>query len=227
MGDQVHLEDVISTEQDVHATPSRGLFRWDPRLKLVLLIGAVVLNVWVALPGLSAIVLACGLGLLLWSRPRSRQLGIYLLAPLWPTAIVVGGFAIGFGQTLLATIGSVQLYREGLLLGMAAALRVYCDITWLALIFLTTPFGRVLGALRWFRVPPILVDTLAMMYRYSFLLYAEFHRMRIASQSRGGRAGRWREIKSLARIAAQLFMRAFDRSERIYWAMFARGGERI
>lgn len=41
---------------------------------------------------------------------------------------------------------------------MVAALRVYCDITWLALTFVIEPFSRIIHALKLFRVPTILVE---------------------------------------------------------------------
>ena len=64
-----------------------------------------------------------------------------------------------------------------------------------------------------------------MMYRYAFLLHEEFVRMRTAGQSRGGWCGYARMVRTIGRITAQIFIRAFDRSERISCAMFARGGQ--
>jgi len=222
---QLHLGDIIAGELRLDCTPRQGVACWDPRIKLALLVIAIALNIWLAIPWLSGSVLIIGLGLLLWSRPSGRQVSLFLIAPLWATFIMVVGFSLGFGHILLFAWGQFTFTRDGLLLGGYAALRGYCDIIWLALTFVTTPFPRVLTALRWYRVPAILVDTLAMMYRYSFELYYEFARMRLAAQSRGGRGDYQRDMHSLARIAAQIFLRAYDRSERIYWAMFARGGD--
>ncbi len=221
----LHLEDVLITERQFEQVPARGAYRWDARVKLALLVLAVVLNIWLAIPWLSGAVLLIGILLLLWSRPPFRRLRLFLLAPLWASCIALLGFALGFGTTPLATWGHLVLYREGLQQGGLVAVRAYCDMVWLALTFVTTPFPRVLATLRWYRLPEIVIDTLAMMYRYSFLLYDEFLRMRLAAQSRGGRSTARREAQVVGRIAAQIFMRAYDRSERIYWAMFARGGE--
>lgn len=224
MAGHLQLAHIIAGERRMESA-NRGLYHWDARLKLLLLLLAMALNIWLARPLLSAGVLGIGMALLLWSRPPGRQVLYFLLAPLWATLLVVCGYALAFGSTPFAHVAGLTLYREGLLQGGYVFLRAFCDITWLALTFLTTPFGQVLQAMRWYRVPEILVDTLAMMYRYAFLLFAEFGRMRAAAQSRGGRSSRWREMQSLGRICAQIFMRAFDRSERIYWATFARGGE--
>jgi cobalt/nickel transport system permease protein len=88
----------------------------------------------------------------------------------------------------------------------------------------TTSFTEILQVMRRARVPWLLVTTMALMHRYLFVLADESHRMRRARVSRtfavGGHARQWR---SLATIAAQLFVRASERAERVYAAMCARG----
>jgi len=226
MGGRLNLDDVIESEQLLEADNKRGVFPWDPRLKLALLVGVIVLNIGLAVNWLSALLLVVGLLLVLWTRPPLGRTLIFFLGPLFATMLAVVGFSVGFGITPVVQFGKITVYKEGIIQGGGVALRVYCDMSWLALTFITTPFYRVLEAFRWYKVPDILVDTLAMMYRYSFLLYDEFTRMRTASYSRGGKAGRINTLKTAGRISAQIFMRAFDRSERIHLAMLARGGER-
>ena len=225
MTGHLHLGNVLTRERAVAEHRRRGAFLWQPRLKLMLVIAAAAVNVGFAVSAVSGALLAMGVVILAWSRPPWRSTAVFLLIPLWPTLVALAGFALGFGVTPVATLGRLTLYREGLLLGAAVALRIWCDIVWLAALVLTTPFPELLQALRWLRVPAILVDTLAMIYRYAFLLHEEFVRMRTAGQSRGGRAGYGRTLRTIGRITAQIFMRAFDRSERISCAMCARGGE--
>lgn len=226
MGGHRHFEHVLHDECVLTDSRPRGLFGWDARVKLALVAAAIILNTWVAIPRLSALTLAVGIVLLAWSRPPARPVLTFLLVPLWPVLLVLGGFSLAFGATPIYHLGSLTFYHEGLLRGGEVALRAYCDVTWLMTCVLTTPVAAIFRAMRWYRVPEVLVDTLAMMYRYSFLLYAEFRRMRLAARSRGGQGAYRTEMKTLSRIAAQIFMRAFDRSERIYLAMVARGGER-
>lgn len=222
----LHMSQVLSREREALSGPGgRGAFRWDPRFKLVLTFAVAAANVGIARPTVSAALLAAGALVLAVSRPPRRTLGLFLLIPLWPTLMALGGFAVAYGSTPAAALGRLTVYREGLLLGGGLALRVWCDIVWLAALVLTTPFPSLLQALRWLRVPAILVDTLALMYRYAFLLHEEFVRMRVSSQSRGGWCRYGRSIRTLGRIAAQIFIRTFDRSERVAEAMLARGGE--
>lgn len=213
---------------DVDRTPPtqrHGAFRWDARIKIVLLLAVLLLNSSLAQTPVSAILALIGTIFLLWSRPSFRRIRGYLLAPCWATGLLVMGYAMGFGLTPVAHVGSLILYREGLLHGGALAVRVACAVSWLTLTFATTPFTRVLTALHWLRIPAILLETLALMYRYAFAMGEEFARMRRAARARGGCRTRREEMRAIGRICAQIFLRAFDRSERIYGAMLARGGD--
>lgn len=87
----------------------------------------------------------------------------------------------------------------------------------------TTPFPQLLGVLRWLRVPALLITTLALMYRYLFVLADEAQRMQRARQSRSFSKRRWPGWHVLATVVSQLFVRATARAERIYAAMLARG----
>jgi cobalt/nickel transport system permease protein len=87
----------------------------------------------------------------------------------------------------------------------------------------TTPFPELLAVLRWLRVPHLLVTTLALMYRYLFVLSCEAQRMQRARQSRTFSRRRWPGWRTLATVISQLFVRATSRAERIYAAMQARG----
>jgi cobalt/nickel transport system permease protein len=87
----------------------------------------------------------------------------------------------------------------------------------------TTRFADILKVLLDLRIPPLLITTLALMYRYLFLLQDEMHTLNRARRSRT-----FSENKSLiwqvnANLLAQLFIRATERAERIYGAMKARG----
>lgn len=87
----------------------------------------------------------------------------------------------------------------------------------------TTTFSELLDVALRARVPGPLVTTLALTYRYLFLLRDEMGRLNRARAARrfsGGRRAAWR---SGAAVAAILFVRASERAERVYDAMRARG----
>lgn len=93
----------------------------------------------------------------------------------------------------------------------------------LLLLAATTRFTDLLAALRRARVPPLLVTTLALLHRYLFVLAEEGARLRRARRSRTFAPGRARAWRGAAGVAAQLFVRASERAERIWAAMCARG----
>ncbi|MCX6909024.1 MAG: hypothetical protein NTY01_13420, partial [Verrucomicrobia bacterium] len=87
----------------------------------------------------------------------------------------------------------------------------------------TTSFADILRVLQRLRVPSLLVTTMALMYRYLFVLADEVGRMGRARASRTFAAQRSAAWWSQADIIGQLFIRSTERAERIYAAMCARG----
>jgi cobalt/nickel transport system permease protein len=87
----------------------------------------------------------------------------------------------------------------------------------------TTPFADILAVLKRVRVPAILVTTLALLYRYLFVLIDEAERMQRARECRSFDAKPTNAWRNLAAVAGQLFARSSERAERIYAAMCARG----
>jgi cobalt/nickel transport system permease protein len=87
----------------------------------------------------------------------------------------------------------------------------------------TTPFSSMLRVLRGVRVPPLFITTLALMYRYLFVLVDEAERMQRARASRTFLRRRRDVWKTLGTVIGQLFVRSTERAERIYAAMCARG----
>ena len=125
-----------------------GWHHWDARLKLFLLVVAIGLNVVVANAWLSAGLLAVSLVFIVRSKIPFRLFAIFFLAPAWATLLVFVGFSVGFGVQPMLSIGPVTFYREGVALGVSAALRVASEMSWIAALMLTTPFPRLLEALQ-------------------------------------------------------------------------------
>jgi cobalt/nickel transport system permease protein len=223
MSGSFSLVDFLAAEAALYGGQRRGLGRWDARLKLLLCTLAILANVLFVSRGLSV-----GLWVLAWtglavSRVPWRQAALFIFAPLWATVMVILAFSLGFGGSAVAHWGPFTLYKEGMEQGLAAGLRVLAEMSWVAALMLTTPFGEIMAALRWFKLPATLVDLLAAMYRYVFLLYDEYLSMRAAARARGGYNGYWRGLRTLGQILAQIFLRALERAERIDQAMRVRG----
>jgi len=87
----------------------------------------------------------------------------------------------------------------------------------------TTPFSALLGIMRACRIPALLITTLALLYRYLFVLAEEAERMTRARASRTFVPRHRRNWRTSASVASQLFIRATERAQRVYSAMCSRG----
>lgn len=203
------------------------------------------------LPAMAKLVGAVGLvvAVSLWP----RHWGWYLLIPtgLLLLVTVLGRVSMRFLcwrlltlEPLVLGVAVLALFQpvgEGVGGGgwrLAGFLMARCTLCLVTMILLSnvTPFSELLLVFRRLRVPALLVTTLALMYRYLFVLVDEAQRMKRARQSRSFAAtparragpavrlrhslGSWR---TLATVVSQLFVRASERAERIYAAMCARG----
>lgn len=105
----------------------------------------------------------------------------------------------------------------------ALVLRSTLCLATMLLLANTAPFSDLLIVLRRLHVPAILITTLALMYRYLFVLVEESGRMRRARASRTFVKTRGRAWRMIGSILGQLFVRTGDRADRIYAAMCSRG----
>jgi cobalt/nickel transport system permease protein len=87
----------------------------------------------------------------------------------------------------------------------------------------TTEPRDLLVGLERLRVPSQLVQIIGFMIRYLDVVTDEMRRMRIARESRGFRGGPLRSWPVLARTAGALFVRSYERGERVHLAMVSRG----
>jgi cobalt/nickel transport system permease protein len=92
-----------------------------------------------------------------------------------------------------------------------------------ALLLATTGFHRLLGALQLLRAPSLFVSLLCFMYRYLFVLWEETQRMARARDSRAPRQRSSQRLLTVGHMAGSLFLRSYERAERVAHAMVARG----
>lgn len=118
---------------------------------------------------------------------------------------------------------------EGLRQFTTIALKSWVSVQVALLLSFTTPFHELVDALRELRLPRIMVAIIGFMYRYLDVLADEATRMSRARAARsaarsgaGGGSLRWRATVT-GRMVGSLFLRSYERSERIYAAMQARG----
>jgi cobalt/nickel transport system permease protein len=133
----------------------------------------------------------------------------------------------------LATIDlgplTLTISGQGLTEFATIALKSWISVQAALLLAFTTPFHDLIDALRELRLPRVMVSIIGFMYRYLAVMGDEAERMARARSARsadptgrGGGTVRWRASVT-GRMVGSLFLRSYERSERIYSAMQARG----
>jgi cobalt/nickel transport system permease protein len=201
---------------DRHSAGQGPLHRLDARLKLIAAMAFVLVAVttpvgaWTAL-GAQGLLLAFIIGLA-GIPPRElawRWLGFLVLVGF--LAVVVAPAHPARARYGLGVVASTILIKNSLAL-----------LTMLVLAGVT-PFHKLLAGLRKLGVPRLLVATLQFMDRYRYVLLDELDRMATARRARTFTRGRDLPWSLLTGLIGMLFLRTFERAERVHGAMVARG----
>jgi cobalt/nickel transport system permease protein len=119
----------------------------------------------------------------------------------------------------------IAITDQGALLFASILVKSWLSVLVSGLLVATTPFPELLAALRALGVPAVLAAIISFMYRYLFVLVDEAMRLQTARDARSAGAGGtlfWR-AQVLGGMIGSLFIRSYERSERIYAAMLSRG----
>jgi cobalt/nickel transport system permease protein len=212
-----------------------AIHRLDPRVKVIVTVLFILSNVlmpdgaWLAF-GLSWLVLV-------WFAVLARLnikfiITRSLVALPFAMAAITAVFSIPGNTAFEFDLGSWHLVATdtGLIRFASIVIRSWISIQMAIILTASTPFPDLIHALRHLRVPDLLVAVISFMYRYLFVLSDEVMRLLRAREARsaqrintrGSGSIRWR-AKVAGNMAGQLFIRSYERSERVYNAMLARG----
>jgi cobalt/nickel transport system permease protein len=120
-------------------------------------------------------------------------------------------------------IWKVSLSYHGLQVLGTILVKAWLSILSLILLASTTKITDLLRGLEQLRLPRVMVMILSFMYRYIFILVDEVMRMKQARDSRNFGGSRLRQLKTIGNMAGTLFIRSYERGERVYDAMLSRG----
>jgi len=222
---------------DPYRSGQSPIHRLEARVKLILTVAFVFTaaltpaGAWPIYILLFALVLAAeilsevGVGYIL----KRAWLALFFILAALPLAFTVPGealFRIPVGAwTLTASAPGVERF-------ISIALKSWISFQAAILLAATTTFPDLMVAMRAVRVPRLLVAIFGLMWRYLFVLADEAIRLMRARQARSGHSDlpglkpggsiRWRGSVA-GGMVGNLFLRAFERSDRIYMAMLARG----
>ena len=140
--------------------------------------------------------------------------------------VLLGTLFRGGGRVLWAW-GPLKITTVGLIVLGSVTLKALLSLLMLNLLTLTTSIPALLNALLVLRTPPLLVAILASMYRYINVLIGEFNAMRRAAASRNLMSNNRSARLVVGNMMGSLFIRTYERGERVYQAMLARGYQGI
>lgn len=163
------------------------------------------------------------LTLLLLSRVNLRVLLQRVAVEFTFVGVVVVGTLFRSEGEILWQWGWLKISTVGLMVLGSVLLKAGLSLLMLNLLVLTTSIPALLHALVSLHVPPLLVAILASMYRYIAVLVEEFNSMKRAALSRNlMNSTRWQRLV-VGHMMGALFIRTYERGDRIHQAMLARG----
>lgn len=152
-------------------------------------------------------------------RPAMVLARLTVIAPFLLFAAMVP-FVAGGEQT---DVLSLSLSVEGLWSAWGIAIKALLGASASIVLSATTPITDLSTGMARLRVPPAIVAIVSLMFRYLDLLVDQLRRMRAAMTARC-HDPRWLwQARPIAGAAGTLFVRSYERGERIHQAMLARG----
>jgi cobalt/nickel transport system permease protein len=210
------------------------IHRLDPRVKVVVTVLFILSNV--ILPDGAWLAFLFSWAFILW---------VNILADLrldyaFKRSFIALPFALAAVTTIFTIPGEVifsfqlgpwplTVTAPGLTRFISILIRSWLSVQMAILLTATTQFPDLMHALRHLRVPSLLVAIISFMYRYLFVLVDEAMRLLRAREARSARLANrgggsiWWRAKVAGNMVGQLFLRSYERSDRVYNAMLARG----
>jgi cobalt/nickel transport system permease protein len=197
--------------------------RMAPEAKLVAALGMVVSiaitpreAVWAF--GIYAVAIV-GLTGMSRIRPGFVAARLFAVAPFVLFALFIPFIATGETTEVLGITVSV----DGLWGAWNILVKALLGASVSILLTATTEIPDIIRGLSVLRVPPLFISITTFMIRYLELIVAELGRVRVAMTSRGYDP-RWiSQARPIASSAGALFVRSYERGERVHAAMLARG----
>ena len=120
-------------------------------------------------------------------------------------------------------LSSSHIDSRSLTLALLVTLKAAFAVIMLTLLTSVEKFHILLAGFRKLKMPSIFGIISALMYRYIFILIDELHRTRFARESRAPGDYKINRFKIYGNQAAVIFLRSWERADKVYQSMLARG----
>ena len=200
------------------------IHRLDPRAKLIGFAGVTLVAVSTPLGAWPAYAACAGTLIVVAALARVSPHTIWSrVRVVLPLVLFVAVFVPFVREGDPVELGPVTVSEEGLATFATVSAKAILGTCSAVLLGATTSFPDVLHALERLRAPRLLVLIAAFMYRYLFVIVDEVSRMRAALAARGYAPRHALQAAAIGRVATALFLRTYERAERVHLAMVARG----
>jgi cobalt/nickel transport system permease protein len=128
-----------------------------------------------------------------------------------------------FGEGDRVNVLGLHLSQPGLWAAWNIVIKGTLGVAATIVMAATTPVPHILIGLERLKMPRMLVGVMSFMVRYGDVVSGEMQRMKVARASRGYDP-RWIwQARAVAQSTGALFVRSYERGERVYLAMESRG----
>jgi len=126
-----------------------------------------------------------------------------------------GFYNLGFDRLVITHGGLYTLFN--------ALVKSWLSVLTVILLYSTTPFPKFIKGLELLKAPKVITMLLSFLYRFMWILVDEIKTMIRARDARAFGGSRIWHLKIIGQMVGSLFIRSYERAERIYAAMSARG----
>ncbi len=180
----------------------------------------------VTTPARSLTAFAAWAGMVAWASelagmPVRRTLARATAVLPFSLAAVIGIPFAGGGETL--ELAGVRMSVEGIWTLAGVSMKAFLSAAMLSVVTSSTGFEGMVKAMRSLGMPALVADILSLSWRYLFLLADEAVRLKRAASARGFMPRWLPQAVIVGRLAGNLFVRSYERAERVHGAMMLRG----
>lgn len=140
---------------------------------------------------------------------------VAIFIPFFKQGHEIAGYTIGLWH--------IAITYEGVMVLVNVAIKSWLSILSLILLTSSTKLTDTLEGMRQLGVPGVFILIISFMYRYIFVLADQVMRMKQARDSRNFGGNHLHQFKTLGNMIGILFIRSYERGERVYAAMLSRG----
>lgn len=217
----------IELFSDYFAQASNIFTLIDARVKLIFVLAVLALVLLGDKVGVSLLIVVLCIFILLLIRIPFRVILARMAGPLAMVSVIIVLQGLFFGKTPLYSFDHagfcISIYKEGIGKGLLMASHVMAGTSLVLFLSITTPVNKLLGALKYFRVPNGWLEIMAFTYRYIFVFIEEAQSIMDAQRLRLGYRGVANGLRSWGTLVGSLFTRVYDQANATHTAMVLRG----